>query len=107
MKLNDLCVSQLFENTITVEGFTRSDFKQPLFLAKMGTVLYSAVYFTKLINGLEMGLSLGPSLANAFLSYYGKNWLKNCSQGFQPLFYGRYADEIFMLFKSDGHFVYF
>ena len=69
--------------------------------------MFSGLLYKKLINGVEMGLSLGPSLANAFLSYYGKNWLKNCPQGFQPVFYGCYADEIFMLFKSDGHFVYF
>ena len=36
-----------------------------------------------------MGSPLGPSLANAFLSYHEKNWLNNCPQGFKPVFYRR------------------
>ena len=46
-----------------------------------------------------MGSPLGPSLANAFLSYYEKSWLNNCPQGFKPFFYRRYVDDIFILFK--------
>ena len=54
-----------------------------------------------------MGSPLGPSLANAFLSYYEKNWLNNCPQGFKPVFYRRYVDDIFLLFKSNDHLKYF
>ena len=54
-----------------------------------------------------MGSPLVPSLANAFLSYHEKNWLYNCPQGFKPVFYGRYVDVIFILFKSNDHLKYF
>ena len=54
-----------------------------------------------------MGSPLGPSLANVFLSYYEKNWLNNCPQGFKPVFYRRYVDDIFLLFKSNDHLKYF
>ena len=54
-----------------------------------------------------MGSPLGPSLANAFLSYHEKNWLNNCPQGFKPVFYRRYVDDIFILFKSNDHLKYF
>ena len=54
-----------------------------------------------------MDSPLGPSLANAFLSHHEKNWLNNCPQGFQPVFYRRYVDDIFILFKSNDHVKYF
>ena len=50
---------------------------------------------------------LGPSLANAFLSYHEKTWFNNCPQGFKPVFYRRYVDDIFILFKSNDHLKYF
>ena len=58
-------------------------------------------------NGVAMGSPLGPSLANAFLTYYEKNWLNNCPQGFKPVFYRRYVDDTFLLFKSNDHLKYF
>ena len=54
-----------------------------------------------------MGSPLGTSLANAFLSYHEKNWLNSCPQGFKPVFYRRYVDDIFVLFKSNDHLKYF
>ena len=72
---------------------------------------YSVCYF--IFNGLlykqivAMGAPLGPSLADTFLSYYEKNWLNNCPQGFKPAFYRRYVDDIFKLFKSNDHLKYF
>ena len=59
------------------------------------------------IDGVAMGSPLGPSLANAFLSCHEKNWLNNCPQGFKPVFYRRYVDDIFILFKSNDHLKYF
>ena len=61
----------------------------------------------KQIDGVAIGSPLGPSLANAFLSYHEKNWLNNCSQEFKPVFYRRYVDDIFILFKSNDHLTYF
>ena len=54
-----------------------------------------------------MGSPLGPSLDNAFLSYYEKNWLNNCPQGFKSVFYRPDVDDIFILFKSNDHLKYF
>ena len=53
-----------------------------------------------------MGSPLGPSLANAFLSYYEKHWLNNRPQGFKPVFCRRYVN-IFILFKLNDHLKYF
>ena len=70
-------------------------------------------YFTfngllyKQIDGVAMGSPLGPSVANAFLSYREKNWLSSCLQGLKPVFYRRYVEDIFILFKSNNHLKYF
>ena len=42
----DICINQLFENTDTVEAFTKSELKQLLCLARKETCLYLTVYFT-------------------------------------------------------------
>ena len=46
---------------------------------------------------------LGPTLANAFLCYYEKEWLDNCPIQFKPVIYKRYVDDIFVLFSSKEH----
>ena len=36
-----------------------------------------------------------------------KNWLNSCPQGFKPVFYRRYVDDIFVLFKPNDYLKYF
>ena len=52
-------------------------------------------------------MPLGPTLANAFLHHYEKPWLSNYPAEFEPVLYKRYADDMFVLFKSKGHFLSF
>ena len=82
----DICVNQLFENTDTVEGFTKLELKQLLSLAiKESCFIFNGLLY-KQIDGVTMGSPLGPSLANGFLSYHEKNWLNNCPQGLSQFF---------------------
>ena len=46
---------------------------------------------------------LGPTLANAFLVHFEKNWLQNCPSDFKPHYYRRYVDDTFVLFTSPKH----
>ena len=101
------CINQLFENTHTVEGFTKSDFKQMLCLATKESYFIFNGLLNKQTDGVAMGSPFGPSLANTFLSYNEKNWSKSCPQGFKPVFYRRYVDIIFVLFKSNDRLKYF
>ena len=57
----------------------------------------------KQIDGVAMGSPLGPTLANAFLCHYEKEWLDNCPSHFKPVVYKRYVDDIFVLFSSREH----
>ena len=50
-----------------------------------------------------MGLPLGPTMANVFLSYYQVKWLEQCPKEFKPVLYRRYVDDIFVLFESAEH----
>ena len=50
-----------------------------------------------------MGSPLGPTLANAFLCHYEKEWLDNCPIHFKPIIYKRYVDDIFVLSSSKEH----
>ena len=63
----DICVNQLFGNTDTVEGFTKSELKQLLCLVTKETYFVFNGLLYKQIDGVAMGSSLGPSLANAFV----------------------------------------
>ena len=50
-----------------------------------------------------MGSPLGPSLANAFLAHYEQVWLDDCPDEFKTVYYKRYVDDIFVLFRSRHH----
>ena len=47
-----------------------------------------------------MGLPLGPTIANVFLSFYEIKWLEQCPKEFKLVFYRRYVNDIFVLFES-------
>ena len=50
-----------------------------------------------------MGSPLGLILANAFLCFHEQIWLNECPDEFKPLYYRRYVEEIFVLFRSSVH----
>ena len=47
-----------------------------------------------------MGSPLGPALANLFMGYHENKWL-NSEESSTVLFYKRYVDDIFCLFKCE------
>ena len=46
---------------------------------------------------------LGPTLANAFLCHYEKEWLNSGPIEFKPKLYKRYVADIFVMFRSRNH----
>ena len=50
-----------------------------------------------------MGLPLGPTFANIFMCFYEQIWLDKCPTLFKPLFYRRYVDDSFLLFRDESH----
>ena len=64
--------------------------------------LFNGVLY-KQKDGVAMRLYLGPTMANVFLSFYEVKWLEQCPNEFKPVFYRRYVDDIFVLFKFTEH----
>ena len=84
-------------------GLTRALFENLLELC----VLYSFFIFDgklyKQTEGLGMGLPLAPTFANIFLTHHERIWLEQCPQDFAPVFYKRYIDDTFVLFRDEAH----
>ena len=91
----DICTNTLFENTEKVEGLSKIEFKELLSLATKESYFIFNGKLYKQVNGVTVGSPLGPTLANAFLVHFEKNWLQNRPSGFKPYYYRRYVDDIF------------
>ena len=57
----------------------------------------------KQFEGFAMGSPLSAPMANIFLCYHEKKWLDECPSEFKPLFYKRYVDDTFVVFKESRH----
>ena len=54
----------------------------------------------KQIDGVAMGNSLGPILANIFMAHLEEEAILNNTNEFQPAFYRRYVDDTFCVFNN-------
>ena len=103
-----ICVNNLPDNYIrdgvtTNTPFNSVDMKKALDLCtKEGFFLFNGSYYNQ-CDGVAMGSPLGPTLANAFLAHYEPEWLSNCPSDFRPVYYRRYVDDIFVLFRQPDH----
>ena len=50
-----------------------------------------------------MGSPLGPSYANILMCHNEVKWLNECPDLFKPIWYKRYADDTFLIFKDSSH----
>ena len=97
------CIDDLFSYFDYQGSLSKFDLHQLLKLATTESFFLFDNKMYKQLDGVAMGLPLGPTLANAFLSHYEKIWLKDCPLEFKPVVYRRYVDDIFVLFKSQEH----
>ena len=99
----EICTNELFKESETVEGLSKTEFKELLSLATKDSHFIFDRTLYKQIDGVAMGFPLGLTLANAFLVYHEKNWLEHFSLEYRPLYYRMYIDDIFVLFNSPEH----
>ena len=57
----------------------------------------------KQTDGMAMGSPLGPTFANIFMCHLEDLFLQQCPCSFKPVFYKRYVDDTFVLFKDRSH----
>ena len=98
-----ICSNLLYKNQNLVNSLDKDNFEKFLKTALSNNYFLFDGQVYQQIDSVSMGSSLGPSLANAFLGYYEKIWLKDCPEEFKPVFYKRYVDDIFVLFRSHEH----
>ena len=97
----DICLNTLFENMEKV-GLSKIEFKKLLSLATKESYSIFNRKLYKQVGGVAIGSPLGLTLVNAFLVHFEKSWLQNSASDFKPHYYGRYFDDIFVLFTSQN-----
>ena len=55
-----------------------------MFAAFESFFVFDGEYYIE-VDGVAMGFPLGPTLANAFLCYYEKKWLRECPEKYLNL----------------------
>ena len=101
----EIIAGQLFSEIF--HGFSRVEFVKLLNLAvKNCHFIFNGKFYDQ-VGGVAMGSSLGPLLANIFLSFHEIKWLNDCPVQFKPLYYRRYVDDYFVVFRSCDHIIPF
>ena len=102
-----ICIYELFKSDMTVSGLNKKGmFEMLSSTLKESIILFDNKYYSQ-IDGVAMGSSLSPTLANIFLCYHESNWLKDCPKNLKPIYYKRYVDDIFVLFNKPEHAQFF
>ena len=91
----DLAVKLIFDNNPNIK-LTKIDFKKVFEFATSGSHL-----FYDQIDGVAMGSPLRPVLANLFMGFYEKQWLKEYNFC-KVLLYRRYTDVRICLFNCQA-----
>ena len=103
----NICTNLLYNNEAVIKGINKSEFKNLLSLVTEESYFIFNDVLYKQKDGVAMGSPLGPTMANVFLSFYEIKWLEQCPKEFKSVFYRRYVDDIFVLFKSAEHLLKF
>ena len=95
-----ICCDSLYKNQELLSNINKNQFEKLLRAALCrNNFLFDGIVYQQ-VDGVAMGSPLGPSLANTFLAYYEQIWLNDCPNEFKPVYYKRYVDDIFVLFRS-------
>ena len=66
----NICTNMLYKNVDVIEGINKSEFENLLSLATQESYFMFNDILYKQQDGVAMGSPLGPTMANAFLSFY-------------------------------------
>ena len=100
----DIILNFLFPNpTSLFNGFNVNSFRKLLELAVMDTHFIFNNKVFRQIDGMAMGSPLGPTFANIFMCHLEDLYINQCPSDFKPVFYRRYVDDTFLLFKEKHH----
>ena len=92
------CINDILKNSSKVFNFDQFQLKELLSFATNGIFLY--IWQWVLSPKRRRIYAISPTLANAFLCHYEKQWLSSCAQNCLPNVYRIYVDDIFVTFNS-------
>ena len=98
-----ICCDSLYKNQELLCNISKNQFEKLLRAALSNNYFLFDGSIYQQIDGVAMGSPLGPSLANAFLAHYEQIWLNDCPDEFKRVYYKKYVDDIFVLFRSSHH----
>ena len=98
-----ICCDSLYKNQELLSNINKNQFEELLRAALCNNYFLLDAIVYQQVDGVTMGFSFGPSLANAFLAHYEQIWLNDCPDEFKPMYFKRYVDDIFVLFRSRHH----
>ena len=98
----DIAMNSLFSQCTDIMGIPYKLFRSMLVSVSNSFFLFNKTLY-KQLDGVGMGLPLGPSFANIFLCFHEKNWLASCPVDFRPTLYKRYVDDCFLVFNDISH----
>ena len=97
----EIIINKIFtEPNATFHNFSKADFRKLLELAVLDTPFIFNGFAFKQIEGMAMGSPLGSTFANIFMSAFEEQLLDSCPLSFYPLFYRKYVDNTFALFRN-------
>ena len=74
----NISINELFKSIRSIHGLNRKKITEMLSLTtKELIILFEMTFYTQ-VNGVEVGSSLKPSLANGFLCYHKAKPLNDC-----------------------------
>ena len=95
----EICLNKLYKDNNTVNNITREQMKRLLhYCVKLNHFMFDNQYYDQK-DGVAMGSSLGPILADIFMSDL-ENKVFDTFDGNLPLLYKRYVDDIFLVFND-------
>ena len=99
----NIAIDSLFKQCVSVKGISRKLFRSMLDIAVTNSFFLFDKKLYKQLDGVGMGLPLGPTFANIFLCFHERNWLTACPPDFRPVLYKRYVDDCFLVFDHISH----
>ena len=99
----NIILDNLNDNHLANYGLEKSHMSKLLDLATRDSVFMFGDKIYNQIDGVGMGSCLGPVYADCFMGYHEKKWLDDCPVQFKPLYYRRYVDNTFLIFKDHAH----
>ena len=99
----DIIVNKLMNGDYNTHGLDKIRLKKLLEIATSESIFTFDDQLFSQIDGVCMGSCLGPTYANAFLCHFENIWLNECPNDFKPIYYKRYIDDTFLIFKDITH----